>query len=409
MPLPTPLHPRTAPLNQPHEWRQWSGYLGAGMYEMHHEREYWAIRNSAALIDVSPLFKYEITGPDAARLVQRIITRDITACRIGQILYSPWCDDAGHVIDDGTIARLGESHYRVTAADPSYRWFTDAARGLDVTIRDVSTQLAALALQGPNSRLILEKMTEDGGRGTGEPTITNLQSPISNLKYYTLTQGLYRTHPLTITRTGYTGDLGYELWIAPEHAPALWDELLDKGDGYGILPAGLAALDIARIEAGLVLIEVDYISAPRTFIPQQKSTPFELGLGWAVKFTGGNDFIGRAPLEGGNDPQWALAGLEIDWVSLEHIYGKVGLPPQVTGRANRSSIPIYTGHRQVGYASSHTFSPILKKYIALATLETRYAAPGTELDIEFTVEHKRERGSARVVALPFYNPERKRK
>ncbi len=397
MPLPTPLHTRTAPINQSQEWRGWSGYFGAGMYEMHHEREYWAIRNSAALIDVSPLFKYEITGTDATRLVQRIITRDITACRVGQIFYSPWCDDAGHVVDDGTISRLGEQHYRITAADPSHRWFSDCGHGLNAAIRDVSIELAALALQGPNSRAILVSLIE------------NQKSKINDLKYYYLTQVEWRGAPLTITRTGYTGDLGYELWIAPEHAPALWDELLDRGDGYGILPAGLAALDISRIEAGLVLIEVDYISAPRTFIPQQKSTPFELGLGWAVKFTGGNDFIGRGPLEAAGDPQWALAGLEIDWVSLEGIYGKVGLPPQVTGRANRSSIPIYNGHRQVGYASSHTFSPILKKYIALATLETRYAAPGTELDIEFTVEHKRERGNARVVELPFYNPERKRK
>ena len=365
------------------------------MYEMYHEREYWSIRNAAALIDVSPLFKYEFTGPEALTAVNRIMTRDLNTCRIGQVFYSPWCDDHGKIIDDGTISRLDENRLRVTAADPSLRWFQDVARGMDVEIRDVSEKLAALALQGPNAGAVLGRLVNG----------------IDALKYFHLANTRYNGQPLTITRTGYTGDLGYELWIAPEHAPALWDDLMRAGEAYGIMPAGLAALDISRIEAGLILIDVDFISSPRTFIPEQKSSPFEVGLGWTVKFSKGNDFIGRKALEveAANPSDWVLAGMEIDWVSLEEIYGAANLPPQVTGRARRDSVPVYTGHRQVGYVTSHTFSPILKKYVGMATLERRFAAPGTELEMEFTVEHHRKRARTKVVQLPFLDLDRKRK
>ncbi|HNB51801.1 MAG TPA: aminomethyltransferase family protein [Anaerolineales bacterium] len=402
MPLPTPFHLRTAELNQGQEWRHWSGYLGAGVYEMFHEREYWAIRNAAALIDVSPLFKYEFTGPDAERALNRIMTRDMTKCRVGQVMYTPWCDDEGKVIDDGTVSRLGEQHFRVTSADPSWRWFKDCAWGMDVEIRDVSTQIASLALQGPNSRAVLESAIQQFSKSANQP--------ISHLKYYYLTHITLADIPVTVTRTGYTGDLGYELWFAPEHAVRVWDYLMDAGMGYGIMPAGLAALDISRIEAGLVLIEVDYLSSPRTFITGQKSSPFEIGLGWAVKFAEGKDFVGRKALEAEakHGSTWATVGLEIDWVSLEKIYGAKDLPVQVTGRSNRSSVPLYVGHRQVGYVTSHTFSPILKRYIGLATLETQFAKVGTELEMEFTVEHHRERGRAVVGKLPFYEPEWKK-
>ncbi len=395
MPLPTPFHTKTAPLNQSQEWRLWSGYFGAGMYEMYHEREYWAIRNAAALIDVSPLFKYEVTGPEALQAVNRIMTRDINACEVGQVFYSPWCDDDGKIIDDGTISRLDDQRFRITAADPSLRWFQDVSHGIDVEIIDVSSELAALALQGPNSCAILSEIVRN----------------IDQLKYFRLANTQHNRRPLTITRTGYTGDLGYELWIAPEHAHELWDSLMRVGESYGIMPVGLAALDIARIEAGLILIEVDYISSPRAFIPEQKSSPFEVGLGWTVKFSSGNDFVGRKALESeaAAPSDWVFGGLEIDWVSLEQIYGESNLPPQVTGRSRRDSVPLYTGHRQVGYVTSHTFSPILKKYIGLATLERRYAGHGTDLEIEFTVEHQRKRAKAKVVELPFMDLERRRK
>ncbi len=394
MPLPTPFHERTQALNQSQEWRDWSGYLGAGVYETHHEREYWAVRNSAALFDVSPLFKYEIQGPDAVPALNRIMTRDISGCAVGQVVYSPWCDDDGKLIDDGTITRLSDQAFRVTAADPSLRWFQDVAFGMDAQIEDVSEKLAALSLQGPNSRAILG----------------SLFKRLGELPYYRWHKTRLNRRQLEITRTGYTGDLGYELWIPAGQALKAWDRLEKAGGPYGLQPAGLAALDIVRIEAGLILNDVDYISSPRALIPDQKSSPFEAGLGWTVQFTEGNNFIGRRALEieKARPTAWVLAGLEIDWRSLEAIYGAVSLPPQVTGRANRSSVPVYVGHRQAGYATSHTFSPILKKYIALATLEAAQAAPGTQLEVEFTVEHQRRRAAARVVRLPFLDLARKK-
>jgi aminomethyltransferase len=395
MPIPTPFHPKTAPLSKSHEWRNWSGYLAAALYEPSHEREYYAIRNSAALIDVSPLFKYEIQGPQAETLLNRILPRDMTRCEVGQVIYSPWCDDAGFVVDDGTISRLAPDRFRVTAADPNLMWFQDCGFGMDVEVRDVSSDLAALALQGPNAREILRHL-QDGAE-------------LDSLKYYRLVQAQFEDYPLTVTRTGYTGDLGYELWIHPDHAERLWERLVEAGTDYGILPAGMVALDIARIEAGLLLIEIDYKSSRKALIDAQKSTPFDIGLGWTVDFDK-KEFVGRKALlsEREEGPRWRLVGLEVDWESLEALFAAVDLAPQVSGRASRSAIPVYKNGRHVGQATSHTFSPILKKYIAIATLERPYAGPNSKVQIEFTVEYVRHRASATVVKLPFFNPPRKR-
>lgn len=394
MPIGTPFHNRTSALNQSQEWRGWSGYLGAGLYEMYHEREYFAIRTSAALIDVSPLFKYEITGPQAADALNRIMTRDIRRCKVGQVMYSPWCDDAGMVIDDGTVACLKENHFRVTSVDPSLRWFLDCTKGFEVLIEDRSEELGALALQGPNSGSILE----------------NLFPSVVDLSYFRLLHAELDDFSIEISRTGYTGDLGYELWVHRDHALELWDRVVNIGADYGLQPVGLAAMDIARIEAGYVLIDVDYIPSPKAKIPEQKSSPDELGLGWTVSLTPGNDFVGRAALERNlqKKPKWALAGLEVDWTSLEEIFGAVNLPPQVAGRSNRTPVPLYTGHRQVGYVTSQTFSPILKKNIALATVEDRYSTIGTQLEMEFTVEHQRKAARAAIVPFPFYDPPQRR-
>ncbi|HJW90210.1 MAG: hypothetical protein A2Z16_16255 [Chloroflexi bacterium RBG_16_54_18] len=395
MPIPTPFHSRTAPLCESHEWREWAGYLAASTYLPTHEREYYAIRNACALIDVSPLFKYEISGPQAEQLVNRIITRDVRKCTVGQVLYSPWCDDDGMVIDDGTVARLAPDRFRLTAADPNLAWFQDCGLGLEAEVEDVSERLAALAVQGPLSRQVLKAIVQG--------------IDLDGLKYYRLAHGQTGEIPLTVSRTGYTGDLGYELWVAPENAGALWDRLMDYGQGYGILPAGMLALDIARIEAGLVLIQVDYKSSRQALIPGQKSSPYELGLGWTVDLSKG-DFVGWEALaaEKGRGSQWSLTGLEVGWPSLERVYAEAGLAPQVAGRASRSPVPVYRGGRQVGQATSQTFSPIVKQYIAIATLESRYATPGTQLEVEVTVEYVRKRALARAVRLPFFDPPRKR-
>lgn len=395
MPIPTPFHPRTAPLVESHEWRDWAGYLAASLYEPAHDREYYALRNAAGLIDVSPLFKYEITGPDAVRLVDRLMTRNIARCEVGQVMYAAWCDEDGKVIDDGTVARLDEHHFRITAADPSLRWFQDVGYGLNVQVVNVSADLAALALQGPLSRSLLLEV------------VTGVD--VAKLRYFRLAQGQIDGRAVTITRTGYTGDLGYELWLKPEDATAVWDILLDKGRGYGLLPAGMLALDITRIEAGLLLADVDYKSALKAVIPDQLSSPFELGLGWAVALDGA-DFIGRRALvqEKAGGSKWTFVGVRADWLDLERLFGAVDLPPKVAGRASRSAVPLYKNGKHIGQITSHTFSPILKEYIGIGTVLTAYGRLGLPVEMEFTIEYQRQRAKATVVKTPFFDPERKR-
>jgi aminomethyltransferase len=384
-----------APLCQSYDWRNWAGYLAVSVYEMSHEREYYAIRNTAALIDVTPLFKYEISGPDAVRLVDRIITREAKKCAVGQVIYTPWCDEQGKMIDDGTVSRLSENHFRLTSADPNLRWFQDCGYGFKVNILDVSADLAALSVQGPKSREILQQVV----KGTN----------IASLKYFRLTHGQIDGFPVTITRTGYTGDLGYELWVSPQYAENLWDVLMEKGQGYGVQPAGMVAMDIARVEAALLLGDIDYVSSHKAITAARKSSPLEAGLEWAVKFDKG-DFVGRQALraEKTRGPKWKFVGLEVSWDELEALYAAADLPPQVAGRASRVAVPIYKNGKQIGQATSSTFSPILKKFIAIGTVESQFANLGTKVEVEITVEFSRQQATATVVKTPFFDPPRKK-
>ena len=388
----TPFHERTAALCVSHAWRRWAGYVVASSYELSHEREYHSIRVAAALFDVSPLYKYLVRGKDAARLLDRVVTRNVLRSQIGQVLYTPWCNAEGKVIDDGTVARLEEDVFRMTAAEPNLRWLEANALGLDVSIEDISASVAAVSLQGPNSRSILEQLGD-----------------IPPLKYFRLAQTMLRGIPVTVTRTGYTGDLGFEIWVEAEKAIALWDALIEAGTPYGIQPAGMLALDVARIEAGLMLIDVDYVPANKALIESQKSSPFELDLAWAVNLDK-EQFVGREALaaEKARGPQWQFTGVEIGWEGLERLYSDVGLATRLPAAAWRTSVPIYSGVEQVGYATSGGWSPLLKKYITLAHLRAPWARPGTQLDMEVTVEHRRKRAAARVVRKPFFDPERKR-
>ncbi len=390
----TPFHPRTSALSQGMAWRRWAGHTVLSSYELNHDREYWAIRNAAALIDVSPLYKYAITGPHAERLLDRVVPRDVTKAAPGQVLYTPWCDTAGKVIDDGTLARLDAAEFRLTSADPNLRWLHQSAVGMDVTIEDVSDALGAVSLQGPTSRDILKRLTD---------------ADLDALRFFRLTRASMNGIPVTISRTGYTGDLGYEIWVGADRALEVWDCLMDAGEAYGITPAGIFALDVARIEAGLLMIEVDYVSAHRALIEDQMSSPYELGLGWAVNLDKG-PFLGQAALaaEHRRGSAWQFRGIDVEWESLEQLYGAVGLPPKIPTVAWRTSAPVYVQGVQVGYATSGCWSPFLKKYIALAHLESRYAAPGTPVHLEVTVEHRRKEAAARVVELPFLDLPRKR-
>ena len=380
----------------PQNWRRWSGYLVAGSYDLTLDREYWAIRNAAALIDVTPLMKYIIKGPDAGRLLNRVVTRDMDKLKVGQVYYTPWCDDEGKMIDDGTISRLDETTYRMTSADPSLRWLSMNSVGLQVDVTEVTDKVAALSFQGPNTRAVLNRCCE---------------SSVDGLKYFRLMQNKLGDIPITISRTGYTGDLGYEIWMDAVYALRVWDLLMKAGQDYGIAPVGILAMDMARVEAGLFMIEVDYTSTSYAWIEPQKSSPFELGLDWAVNLDKHGYFVGRRALEREKKEGslWKLMGLEVEWNGMERLFADVGLPPQIPGMAIRASLPVFVGNVQVGYASTAAWSPLLKKYIALAHLQKPYYAVGTNVRLEVTVEHHRQHAPAKVVKLPFYEPEWKKK
>ena len=393
MPVGTPFHERAIALCESLNYREWSGYYTVSVYEATHEHEYNAIRQSAALIDISPLYKYMVRGRDSAKLINRVLSRDVNKLAVGQVAYCCWCDEDGKVIDDGTVSRLEETTYRWTAADPSLRWFRQNAQGLDVNIEDISEQTAALALQGPTSGRLLMSLAE---------------AKLDTLKYFRVTRGKIAGVPVEISRTGYTGDLGYEIWIPAEKAAKVWDALVEHGRGFDIHPAGMIALDIARIEAGLLLIEVDYTSSRKALIPSQKYSPYEIGLGRMVDLKKEN-FVGKAALveEQKRGPARQLVGLEINWPEVERLYEEIGLAPQAPTQASRVHVPVYRGGTQVGKATSTTWSPTLKRMIALASVASGHAKEGTDLQIEWTVEAVRHRVGAKVVPTPFFNPPRK--
>lgn len=390
----SPFFERTSKLNESQGWRRWAGYLAATSYELTHENEYFAIRTKAGLLDITPLKKYIVEGPESEKLLNQLVTRNIAICKVGQVMYTPWCDEDGKVIDDGTIQRLSKDKFRITSAEPNLEWIQSNAIGMNVNVKDDSFSTAALALQGPNSRAILNSISTHS---------------LDKLRFFWMMETTFGNIPVSISRTGYTGDLGYEIWINPNDALKVWDLLMDKGKSFGITPTGLHALDIARIEAGLILLDVDYISSRHALIESRKSSPYELGLGWAVKMNK-NDFIGKSSLqkELNHASNWSFVGIEIEWLEFEKHYRKVGLAPGLPQTAWRTSTPLYYKNEQIGYATSGTWSPLLKRYIALAHLKSTYAQKGSKLMFELKVEHFRKLTKATVVKTPFYNPERKR-
>lgn len=393
MPEATPFYPRTSQFCKSMQWRYWGDYFVPTSYEVHHDVEYYAIRNSAGLIDITPLYKYDITGPDAMRLVNRVMTKDVSKCKVGQVMYSAWCDEEGKTLQDGTVFRIADDYFRMHPADPIFRWLKLNAIGMNVEIRDVSTEIASLALQGPLSREILRQLVH-----------------IDDLKFFRLTSEIMEGIPVVISRTGYTGDLGYEIFVPFEMALPLYDLLIEAGRPYGITPAGNLALDMTRIEAGYVMLEIDYIGSEHALIPSQKYSPYEIGLGWTVDLKKEN-FVGKKKLQEEFEKKKTprqLIGLEIRWEELERVFDEAGLPPQLPSGTFRGGIPLYHDFRQVGRATSGCWSPVLKKFIAMATVETEYANLGETLEFEITVEFQRKKVIADIVKLPFFNPDRKR-
>lgn len=392
----TPFHSRTAALMQANQWRRWAGYTAASAYEMTHDREYLALRNACVLIDVSPLCKYQIRGRDSLAFLNRLVTRDVSKCSIGGMLYTPWCNSAGKIIDDGTIAHLGENRYRLTSAEPNLRWLQDNAIGMDISIEDVTEQIGALALQGPKSRELLMTLTD---------------APLGALKYYRFLDTAIADVPVMISRTGYTGDLGFELWLSAEREKAerVWDAIVAAGRAFALQPAGIWALDVARIEAGLIMLDIDYTPANKAMIDAQTSTPLELGLNWAISWQKGN-FVGRRALAAEKERGSAinLVGLEIDHIEFERQHHQLGLPVPYPFTAWRAVIPLYANGAQVGYATSGVWSPTLKKYIALGHVKPDYTAAGSVVTIDLTIDRFRRPFQAKVAGLPFFNPPRKK-
>lgn len=390
----TPVHSRTSALMQANQWRRWAGYSVASSYEMTHDREYFAMRNACVLLDVSPLCKYKVTGPDALPFLNRLVTRDVSKISDGGMLYTPWCDSRGKIIDDGTIAYLGENHYRMTSAEPNVRWLEDNAIGMDVKIEDIGDQMGTLSLQGPRSRELLMSLTD---------------APLGGLKYYEYVNTKIAGAPVMISRTGYTGDLGYELWVDADKAEKVWDAVVDAGHSFALQPAGIWALDVARIEAGLIMLDIDYTPANKAMTDAQTSTPLELGLNWAISWKKGN-FVGRKALAAEKERGSAsvLMGLEIDHKEYERQHHALGLNVPYPFLAWRAVIPLYVDGNQVGYATSGVWSPTLKKYIALGHIQPRFAEPGSVVTIDLTVDRFRRPFDAKVVKLPFFNPARKR-
>jgi aminomethyltransferase len=340
-----------------------------------------------------------VGGPDARRLVDRVITRDATKLTPGRVFYTPWCDEHGKVIDDGTVHSLDDGTFRWTAADPQLRWLRMNTAGLDVTIDDVSAETAAVALQGPQSRAVLEAATG---------------ASFADLGYFRRRGASFRVGrkkvAIDVSRTGYTGDLGYELWVAADQAVALWQALWAAGRDHALRPAGMLALDVVRLEAGLVLLEVDYTSARHAMNPEQNYSPAEIGLGRLVSFDKA-DFVGRLALEreqrsGG--PARRLVGLQLDWYGIEGLFSAQGLPPAISPIVDRSPRPVYVGGRMVGRTTSVGWSPILKQAIALASVPPSHEPLGSRVDVEWTVEGRRGRVASTVVELPFLDLERKR-
>lgn len=397
MPKPTPFHARTSAQCSSQSWQEWSGYLTAISYDMDHVREYNAVRTACGLFDISPLYKYHVRGRDAQMLLDRVVTRDVSKCHVGQVMYTAWCNDDGKIIDDGTLARFEQDAYRLTAAIPTLDWLQDNAIGMSVDIEDVTDAYGALSLQGPTSRALLQQLAS---------------ADLDKLRYFRVVDTEIADVPVRLSRTGYTGDLGYELFCEPRHAENLWDALAATGKRYGLLPAGNVALEMARIEAGLLLIEVDFVSAARTLFEVQKSTPYELGLDFVVKLDKPH-FVGREALstEMESGPAWNTVGLVLDIAAIEKRYAENAMPLHLPYEAWAGPVPVYADADQrqyVGKATCGTWSPILKQYVVIARVRPQYAKLGGRVYVEETVEGRRYAVPAEVVKMPFFDPPRKK-
>jgi len=394
----TPFHSRTSVLNEGQRWEDWEGFLTATMYGLDHLMEYNTIRLGCGLFDVSPLHKYEVRGPDAQALMQRMVVRNLAPSRPGRAFYTVWCDDNGKVVDDGAVFHVAENHLRLTSTLPNLEWLIDNSTGFDVSIEDVSEELVGISLQGPTSRDLLQKLTS---------------VDLSSLKFFQCVSADVSGAPTLISRTGYTGDLGFEVFVKPDDAEKVWDSTMTLAQDYQMRPCGLVALDMVRIEAGLLQIDAEFISAKQTLFEVQTISPLELGVGWMVKLKG-DFFIGRDALikekENGTS-RWNTVGIELDVTYIEKYFKEFSMPLHLPEASWNEAIPIYSDEAQedhIGRGTSGMWSPLLKKYIVIARVSPKYAKLGSRFWIEEVIESKSFSIPATVVKMPFFDPPRKR-
>ena len=393
----TPFHARTSALNETGLWSHWSGHLAANRYQFSDKFEYFAVRNAAGIFDSSPLYKYRFAGRDAERFLAGMLARDIRACPPLHAQYTTWLDQRGFVMEDGVIQRRGTDEYLLTTAEPNYAYFADRIGRLAVTMEEVSLEEGTLAVQGPRSRDLLARLVP----------------AVADLPFFGLTAGRIDGVPVTVSRTGYTGDLGFEVWMASPDALRVWDTVWEAAGGHGILPYGLAALYMLRIEAGLLLLAVDFDSSRFAFNDLHRSTPLELGWAWMFKGLETDDraFIGRAALQreiADKSSRWRMSGLVVDWQDYDRVYGEAGLiPPKVHAPVHEDWMVYDADGARVGYATSFMYSPVLQRHIALARVRPDLARPGSAVQLEFTVDHQYRKVAAHVARLPLFNPERK--
>lgn len=394
--LTTPFHARVEGANQTGLWSHWSGYLVAEKYQLSEKFEYFAIRNAVGVFDSSPLYKYQVSGVDAERFLSGVLARDVRKCRIGQAHYTFWCDDRGFVIEDGVVLRQASDRFLLTSARPNLAYLSNLIGHDRVEIEDVTEQLATLAVQGPRSRKVLAALAPE----------------VESLDYFHLTEAKLGGSEVTVSRTGYTGDLGYEIWVPSEDAISVWDAVVEEGDGHGLLPFGQIALLMARIEAGLLLIDIDFESSRYAWNDEHRSTPLELGFGWMLRdLDRDRAFIGHRAIKREIDEEtsrWKMVGLIVDWKAYDEMYQGAGLVPPKDHLPITEEFMLYDpDYQRVGYATSFMYSPMLQRHIALARVRPDLAQVGQAVDLEVTVNHRYQRVAAHVARLPLFNPQRK--
>jgi aminomethyltransferase len=380
--LETPFHERARALSQVDSFVPWAGYTTVDVFTTV-EQEYFAIRNAATLYDLTPMVKYRIAGPDAVPYLNRLVTRDLAKLKPDRVAYCVWCNDAGSLIDDGTVFRLGDSEYRLCTAERQIDWLLDSAVGFDVGIAEITEEIAALAVQGPTSCAVL--------RAAGLPGV-------ERLKPFAIGRFEIGGCAVTISRTGFTGDLGYEVWMAPGAAGIVWDVLVSAGRSRGIRAVGSQALNLARLEAGFLSPNVDFVSAEHTIRTGRDRSPLELGLAWLVDFDKGH-FNGRRALlaERARGPRRQLVGLDIEGNKPAH---------------NALLYAGPDGRREIGSVSSAAWSPTCKRNIALAMVDAPHFRTGSTVWAEIYLNRElvweRRMSRAKVVERPFFAPDRRR-